>query len=189
MAGSMQLHAKYSPSSGHDTRGRRSSHGWAEPDSCKSVSWADCFPADPWNWVDFFPHPTVTGSAARGKRSKFSYTQDNTFSKKNSCPRKRAEASTNVCMYQRHKLTLSKLSGTHGDLGDRYQFRATVPRWVQCVRHEEEGARSGTEYRQLLVRTPRHSQESIFDTTYTLHLCGVTLCASAGHFQERERDY
>ena len=67
-AGSMQLQAKYSPSSGHDTRGRRSSQGWAEPVSWRGFSRADCFPADPWNCVAFFPQPTVTGSAGGRER-------------------------------------------------------------------------------------------------------------------------
>ena len=91
-------------------------------------------------------------------------------------------------MYHRHNLTLSKLSGAHGDLGDWYQIRATVPRRVQCVRHDEEGARSGTEHRQLLVRTPRHSQESTFDTTYTLHLCEGSHCVLQQVTFKRERE-
>ena len=31
---------------------------------------AACFPSDPWNWVSFFPHPTVIGFA-KSKRNQF----------------------------------------------------------------------------------------------------------------------
>lgn len=59
--------AKCWPSSRHDTRGIRSSSGEEAVLSAAiwAVAAAAAFPAEPWNWVDFEPHPTLIWASAR----------------------------------------------------------------------------------------------------------------------------